>query len=74
MGIPLDAWQTVTTAIVRCEGCDRIRSFDGDCAHRDINGQPLCRQFGQGFGGLGNDHVEVVLGLNDSKGKGRAFD
>lgn len=57
MGVPLNAWQTVTTAIVRCESCDRIRSFDGDCAHRDIQGLPLCRRLDLGGGTGDENHV-----------------
>jgi hypothetical protein len=42
VGIPLDAWNTVITAMVYCAGCNRIRSFDGDCLHRDAEGNALC--------------------------------
>lgn len=69
VGVPLDAWRTVATAIVYCVGCDRVRSFDGDCAHRDIKGKPFC-------GGPGC--TESNGGVQDNgqmdKGKGKALD
>jgi hypothetical protein len=50
-------------------GCDRIRSFDGDSAHRDIKGMPFC-------GGPG--WIDDVDRIGDDgridKGKGKALD
>jgi len=66
VGIPLDAWTTVISARVYCAGCNRIRSFDGDCLHRDAEGNAYCggRRLGIGEG----DEEHPVFG----KGKGRA--
>jgi hypothetical protein len=65
-GIPLDAWHTVITAMVYCAGCNRIRSFDGDCLHRDAEGNAYCggRRLGIGEG----DREFPIFG----KGKARA--
>ncbi|KZP05962.1 hypothetical protein FIBSPDRAFT_903135 [Athelia psychrophila] len=42
-GISANAWRTITTAYVICNGpCRKVRSFDGDCLHRDANGTPDC--------------------------------
>lgn len=42
-GVSADTWRTITTAYVPCEGrCQRIRSFDGDCLHRDAERTPNC--------------------------------
>jgi len=67
VGIPLDAWTTLITAIVYCAGCNRIRSFDGDCLHRDADGKAYCggRRLGIGEG----DQELPVFG----KGKERAI-
>lgn len=42
VGISMDAWTTITTAYIHCDGCNRFRSFDGDNLHRDRNGLPYC--------------------------------
>ncbi|KZP03200.1 hypothetical protein FIBSPDRAFT_969220 [Athelia psychrophila] len=42
VGIPLDAWVTVSSARVYCATCNRVRSFDGDSLHRDADGTPRC--------------------------------
>ncbi|KZP03617.1 hypothetical protein FIBSPDRAFT_968840 [Athelia psychrophila] len=42
VGIPQDAWDTVASARVLCRGCNLVRSFDGDCVHRDADGLPSC--------------------------------
>ena len=59
VGIPLDAWTTISTAWVYCTGCQRIRSFDGDCFHRNHMGEPYC-----GGPALGRDEIikEPVFG------------
>ncbi|KZP04120.1 hypothetical protein FIBSPDRAFT_904510 [Athelia psychrophila] len=42
-GISADAWRTITTAYVICNGpCQKIQSFDSDCLHRDADGTPDC--------------------------------
>ena len=66
VGIPLDAWTTVISARVYCAGCDRIRSFDGDCLHRDAEGNPSCG--GRRLGISEGDEEYPIFG----KGKGRA--
>ena len=68
IGIPLDAWYTVITAMVFCAGCNCVRSFDGDCLHRDAEGNPSCggRRLGLGEG---DDSGPPIFG----KGKARAF-
>lgn len=66
VGIPVDAWHTIVTAYVYCAGCNRIRSFDGDCVHRDAHGYPAC---GGRCLGLGEGEEDLpVFG----KGKARA--
>jgi hypothetical protein len=67
IGIPLDAWATVITARVYCAGCNRVRSFDGDCLHRDVTGKPDCG--GRCLGRLEGEEEPPVFG----KGKGRAL-
>lgn len=42
VGISMDAWTTITTAYVHCDGCNQFCSFDGDNLHRDRNGFPYC--------------------------------
>jgi hypothetical protein len=65
IGIPLDAWYTVITAMVFCAGCNRVRSFDGDCLHRDADGKPECG--GRRLGLREGDEEPPIFG----KGKGR---
>ncbi|KAF7965064.1 hypothetical protein HWV62_700 [Athelia sp. TMB] len=72
IGISMDTWKTVATAYVHCGGCNRFRSFDGDCLHRDVNGVPFC-----GAGrvlGLDESAEEPVYfeSTNKAKGKGKA--
>ncbi|KZP19052.1 hypothetical protein FIBSPDRAFT_927281 [Athelia psychrophila] len=69
IGIPQDAWDTVTSARVYCATCDRIRSFDGDSLHRDIDGNPYCG--GRRLGWDEDDDEEFPI---FGKGKGRAID
>ena len=64
-GVPVSTWFLFSTAISHCHGCDRIRSFDGDLAHRDSTGTPVCLR--DGIEGKG------ALVLYNGKGKGRAF-
>ena len=66
VGIPLDAWNTVITAMVYCAGCNRIRSFDRDCLHRDAKGNAYCG--GRRLGILEGDQEPPVFG----KGKEHA--
>lgn len=68
IGIPQDAWDTVTSARVYCATCDRIRSFDGDSLHRDIDGNPYCG--GRRLGWDEDDDEEFPI---FGKGKGRAI-
>lgn len=68
VGIPQDAWDTVASARVRCRGCNLVRSFDGDCVHRDADGLPSC-------GGPPldeDDEDEAAAAPVPGKGKGRA--
>ena len=67
VGIPLDAWYTVVTARVYCTGCNRVRSFDGDCLHRDAEGKLYCS--GRQLGLREGEEEPPVFG----KGKGRAL-
>ncbi|KAF7968245.1 hypothetical protein HWV62_31535 [Athelia sp. TMB] len=69
IGIPQDAWDTVATARVQCRGCDRVRSFDGDAMHRDVDGLPLCG--GPPMDGDDEDEEEEEAPVY-GKGKGRA--
>ncbi|KDQ62459.1 hypothetical protein JAAARDRAFT_44818 [Jaapia argillacea MUCL 33604] len=41
-GIPVDSWTFVYTSTVTCCSCWKMRTFDGDEAHRDANGAPKC--------------------------------
>lgn len=66
IGIPTDAWHVVATSWVYCGGCQLIRSFDGDCLHRDVDGKPFC---GGPRLGLGEVAERPVFG----KGKGRVL-
>ena len=66
IGIPLDAWYTVISAIIYCAGCNRIWFFDGDYLHCDAEGNALCG--GHHLGIREGDHEVPVFG----KGKGRA--
>ena len=55
VGITVEAWRVLSTAEVVCEGCRMVRSLDGDCAHRDNTGKPLCINTVQG----GNPVVDI---------------
>lgn len=65
IGVPLDAWRTIISVMVFCVGCKRVRSCDGNSAHLDIHGQPLCR-------GPLNDESELEIFEISPKGKGKA--
>lgn len=69
IGVSVEAWHTVATAFVHCTGCNRVRSFDGDCLHRDGDGRPFCGGPRLGLGEDVND--EPVAGKG--KGKERAI-
>lgn len=75
VGIPLDAWYTLSTATVFCSGCGYVRSFDGDCAHRDpVSGIPVCcsrTPMARQLKYESADDGAMVRYLG--KGKGRAF-
>lgn len=64
VGVPLDAWVTVSSARVYCAKCDRVRSFDGDSLHRNADGNPRCG--GKRLGWDEGDEERPVW-----KGKGR---
>lgn len=69
VGIPSEVWYMVATAKVSCHGgCNKVRSFDGDCAHRDANGQPLCTVVD-----LSEEENAENVAPAMTKGKGRAW-
>lgn len=68
IGVSVEAWFTVITAFVHCTGCDRVRSFDGDCLHRNADGKPFCGGRRLGLGEE-EDNEPPIFG----KGKGRAI-
>lgn len=62
----MDAWHLLGTAKVLCCGCRKVRSLDGDCAHRDASGTAICES-----GSTNDDDMENVPIVD--KGKGRAY-
>lgn len=70
VGVSKAAWYIIATAKAFClGGCMKVRSFDGDCAHRDPLGEPLCKVVD--ISDYDSDIENVVPVLN--KGKNRAF-
>jgi hypothetical protein len=76
VGIPLDAWYTLSTTVAFCSGCGYVRSFDGDCAHRDsVSGTPACQRIPTAARQLKYESADDgVMVQYLCKGKGRAFD
>jgi len=70
LGIMLDAWHVLVMAKVICIGCQKVRSFDGDCGHWDGAGEPKCLD--EVDINMGDDKVENVPVLD--KGKGCTYD
>lgn len=69
-GISANAWRTITTAYIVCNGpCRKVRSFDGDCLHRDAEGIPNCINTSTSPG-PSRGEPSASLG----KGKGRAVE
>jgi len=66
-GIGVDAWQMLGTASVTCDIYEKVRSLDGDCAHRDKGGRPLCERRCD-TSDLEQENIPAL-----SKGKGRAY-
>jgi len=73
VGVSVDAWRILSTSGVACDGCERVRSMDGDCAHRDDTGEPTCK--------ASVTPSSLVINISDDedenipivdKGKGRA--
>ncbi|KAF7969702.1 hypothetical protein HWV62_26156 [Athelia sp. TMB] len=73
VGISMDAWKTITTAYVHCDGCNRFRSFDGDCLHRDVQGFPSCGGRALGFFEAAEKPVNFENSKRDVKGKAREY-
>lgn len=44
-GVPIDVWATICTAVIHCNTCDLIRTFNADRAHRNFKGE--CLDVGQ---------------------------
>lgn len=81
-GIFVNAWHLIITAFVHCPSCNRVRSFDGDLAHRNAHGMLTCSRCVDTPGDSVNwvDEAEVLSSLTSSevsssanKGKGRAL-
>jgi hypothetical protein len=68
VGVSVDVWRILSTSDVVCDGCDKVRSLDGDCAHRNAAGMPLCKEIID----ISDNEDENVSPMD--KGKGRAFD
>lgn len=70
VGVPKDVWYIIATARVFCHGgCLKVRSFDGDCAHRNHSGEPLCKVLDISDNNSDAENEVPVA----SKGKGRAY-
>ena len=66
VGVSVDVWRILSTSGVVCGGCDKVRSLDGDCAHRNAAGMPLCETID-----ISDNEDENISPMD--KGKGRAF-
>lgn len=70
VGVPKAVWYIIATAKAFCDGgCRKVRSFDGDCAHRDAFGEPKCKVVDISDCDSDAENVAPV----SNKGKGRAF-
>ncbi|KAJ6610035.1 hypothetical protein B0H10DRAFT_2193570 [Mycena sp. CBHHK59/15] len=70
-GVPKDIWALISTAFTHCRHCDLIRTFVGDCVHRDENhicldvGQGIISTIANGVGGKSSaDRAMVVWKMN----------
>ncbi|KAJ3768163.1 hypothetical protein FB446DRAFT_752645 [Lentinula raphanica] len=80
LGIPADVWAVISTAVIVCETCRLVRTFNADRSHRASNGD--CMDLGQSEdnSGKGDDdddddeHGDTLVEdtpLSASKGKKR---
>ena len=67
VGVSVDVWRILSTSGVVCDGCDKVRSLDGDCVHRNAAGMSLCKEIIN----ISDNEDENVSSMD--KGKGRAF-
>jgi hypothetical protein len=75
VGVTVEAWKVLSTAEVVCGGCNKVRSLDGDCAHRDDAGRPLCNSTVQAKSpiiDISDDEDENLPTID--KGKRRAYE
>lgn len=71
IGVPSDVWYIIATAKVLCQGdCKMVRSFDGDCAHRGVDGEPVCTVVDLS---QEDSDTENVVPPATHKGKGKAL-
>ena len=68
VGVSVDVWRILSTSGVICDGCDKVWSLDGDCAHRNAAGTPICKEIVDI-----SDNEDENVSLMD-KGKGQAID
>jgi hypothetical protein len=68
VGVSIDAWHILATAQVACDICKKVRSLDGDCAHRSPVGKPSCMVINVSDSDDEDENIPI------DKGKGRAFD
>jgi hypothetical protein len=69
VGVSVDAWHILATAQVACDICEKVRSLDGDCAHRSPVGRPSCMVIDAGDGDDEHESVPIV-----DEGKSRELD
>src|ERR1700683_4846267 len=68
VGVSVDVWRILSTSGLVCNGCNKVHLLDGDCAHRNATGSPLCKEIIDI-----SDNEDENVSLMD-KGKGQAKD
>jgi hypothetical protein len=75
IGVTVEAWRVLSTSQVVCSGvCKKVHSLDGDCAHRDNRGRPLCDNVGMGRMPVIELSEDENKNAPVNKGKGRMYD